>query len=138
MNLSPFQQAVLNEVRKVPAGCVASYGQIAAYIGQPRAARQVGGAMNSMEGVPDFPWWRVINNAGIITIKGAATVNKRLQKELLEGEGVEVSEEYTVDMARFRYRPDNASVEWQGAYDYSTINNRNAAGREADDNMRLL
>ncbi|HSE61339.1 MAG TPA: methylated-DNA--[protein]-cysteine S-methyltransferase [Candidatus Saccharimonadales bacterium] len=114
MALSDFQKAVLDEVRKVPAGSVASYGQIAAYIGQPRAARQVGGAMNSMEGVPDFPWWRIINNAGIITIKGAVTANKRLQKELLEAEGIEVSDDYTVDMARYRYLSGNPEVKWQG------------------------
>jgi methylated-DNA-protein-cysteine methyltransferase related protein len=113
--LSSFQKAVLDEVRKVPPGSVASYGQIAAYIGQPRAARQVGGAMNSMEGVPDFPWWRIINNAGVITIKGAVTASKRLQKELLEAEGVEVSAEFTVDMARYRHHSDDPHVEWQGA-----------------------
>jgi methylated-DNA-protein-cysteine methyltransferase related protein len=115
MSLSKFQQAVLDEVRKVPFGHVASYGQIAAYVGQPRAARQVGGAMRSIEGVPDYPWWRIINNAGVITIKGAITANKRMQKELLESEGVEVSADYTIDMARYRYRPDNPGVEWQGA-----------------------
>ena len=121
MNLSSFQKAVLEEVRKVPSGKVASYGQIAAYVGQPRAARQVGGAMRSIEGVPDYPWWRIINNAGIITIKGAITANKRMQKELLEGEGVEVSEDYIVDMARFRYRPDNLGVEWQGTDNYKLL-----------------
>jgi methylated-DNA-protein-cysteine methyltransferase related protein len=111
MALSRFQQAILTEVRKVPAGNVASYGQIAAYIGSPRAARQVGGAMRAMEGTPEFPWWRIINNAGIITIKGAAMANKRMQKELLEGEGVEVSPDYEVDMARYRYQPDTLGVE---------------------------
>jgi methylated-DNA-protein-cysteine methyltransferase related protein len=121
MSLSPFQQAVLDEVRKVPAGKVASYGQIAAYVGQPRAARQVGGAMNSMEGVPDYPWWRIINNAGAITIKGAITANKRMQKELLESEGVEVTSDYTVDMARYRYAPDNPGVEWQGTDNYRLL-----------------
>jgi methylated-DNA-protein-cysteine methyltransferase related protein len=122
MTLNPFQQAILKEVRNVPAGKVASYGQIAAYIGSPRAARQVGGAMRAMEGTPDFPWWRIINNAGIITIKGAAVANKRMQKELLEAEGIEVSADYTIDMARYRYHPDNSDVEWQ----------------DANDNLRLL
>ena len=111
MSLSTFQQAILEAVRLVPAGKVASYGQIAVYIGSPRAARQVGGAMRTMEGAPDFPWWRIINNAGIITIKGAAVANKWMQKELLESEGVEVSADYEVDMARYRYHLPISGVE---------------------------
>jgi methylated-DNA-protein-cysteine methyltransferase related protein len=109
--LSKFQQAILQAVRQIPAGTVASYGQIAAYVGAPRAARQVGGAMRAMEGTPDFPWWRIINNAGIITIKGTQFATKRLQKELLEADGVEVSPDYEVDIARYRYQPYTLGVE---------------------------
>lgn len=100
-----FQDAILKIVRMIPPGKVVSYGQVAAYIGTPRAARQVGWAMSSMEGVPEFPWWRVINNAGRITIKGNQFNSAQLQKELLEAEGVKVSQTLELDIERYRFRP---------------------------------
>jgi methylated-DNA-protein-cysteine methyltransferase-like protein len=100
-----FQDTILRIVRMVPLGKVVSYGQVAAYIGTPRAARQVGWAMRSLEGAPDFPWWRVINNAGRITIKGNQFNTAQLQKELLEAEGVEINQEFELDIEYYRFRP---------------------------------
>lgn len=92
-------------MRLVPAGRVMSYGQVAAYLGTPRAARQVGWAMRSMEGTSDFPWWRVLNNAGKITIRGNHFNSAQTQRELLQAEGVEVHANFELDMARYRFRP---------------------------------
>lgn len=110
--MTPFQEAVLRAVRMIPAGQVASYGQVAAYIGSPRAARQVGWTLRSLEGTPDFPWWRVINNAGLITIKGNVHNSAVTQKEFLRSEGVEVDDEYRIDIERYRYRasPDELAA----------------------------
>lgn len=91
----------------MPSGRVVSYGQVAAYVGTPRAARQVGWAMRSLEGVSDFPWWRVLNNAGKITIKGNQFNTAQLQKELLQAEGVKINTEFELDIERFRFRPDS-------------------------------
>lgn len=104
--MTKFQEAILRVVRLTPSGKVVSYGQVAAYLGTPRAARQVGWAMRSLEGAPDFPWWRVLNNAGKITIKGNQFNTAQLQKELLEAEGVEISANFELDMRRFRFHPD--------------------------------
>lgn len=104
--MTPFQQAVLKVVRLIPRAKVASYGQVAAYVGAPRAARQVGWIMRSLEGTPDFPWWRVLSNSGTITIKGNLHNSALLQKELLEADGVEVNTAYKLDMAVYRFRPD--------------------------------
>jgi methylated-DNA-protein-cysteine methyltransferase-like protein len=79
-----------------------SYGQIAAYIGSPRAARQVGWAMASVGEAPDFPWWRVVNKDGVITINNQQ-ITPQLQKQLIEEEGVEVSDDFRIDMKRFRH-----------------------------------
>jgi methylated-DNA-protein-cysteine methyltransferase-like protein len=103
--MTQFQQAVLQVVSAVPHGTVVSYGQVAAYVGAPRAARQVGWTMRSLEGASDFPWWRVLNNAGRITIKGNHFATARLQKELLQAEGVQIGQDFTLNMARYRYRP---------------------------------
>jgi methylated-DNA-protein-cysteine methyltransferase-like protein len=104
--MTPYQQAVLRVVRLIPAGNVASYGQIAAYVGTPRAAREVGWTMRSLGSQPDFPWWRVLNNAGKITIKGSLQNAGQLQKELLESEGVVINNLYELDMPTYRWRPD--------------------------------
>lgn len=85
-----------------------SYGQVAAYVGSPRAARQVGWTMRSMEGAPNFPWWRVINNAGVITIKGNRFNSKPIQKQHLEAEGVSVTRDFKVDIKKYRFYPDTS------------------------------
>lgn len=102
--MTSFQQAVLQAVRLIPAGKVASYGQIAAYIGAPRAARQVGWALRSLEASPDFPWWRILNNTGRISIKGNQFANATQQKAFLEAEGINVNDDFTLDMNSYRFR----------------------------------
>ena len=109
--MTVFQQAVLRAVRLIPEGKVASYGQIAAYVGTPRAARQVGWTMRSMESAPDFPWWRVLNNAGRITIKGNMFNTAQLQKELLQAEGVEINDQFELSIERYRFRPTPKQLE---------------------------
>ncbi len=92
-------------MRLIPPGKVASYGQVAAYIGAPRAARQVGWAMRSIEDAGDFPWWRVLNNTGRISIKGNQFNSAQQQKELLEAEGVVVSRGFLLNIEAYRFRP---------------------------------
>jgi methylated-DNA-protein-cysteine methyltransferase-like protein len=100
-------------VRQIPRGRVASYGQIAALLGHPRAARTVGWALHALSEtqVPDVPWQRVINHAGRITIARAG-LDPRIQRHLLEEEGVEFDENGYVDMRRFGWQGlDGAEVE---------------------------
>jgi methylated-DNA-protein-cysteine methyltransferase-like protein len=49
------------------------------------------------------PWWRVINNAGQISIKGNWTADKELQGLLLRKDGVKVSKELRIDMEKYRF-----------------------------------
>jgi len=108
---SEFSQKVIQIVKNIPVGQVASYGQIAAYVGTPRAARQVGGVLRQAQDTA-LPWWRVINNQGRISIKnmfhGAAE-----QQKLLVSEGVKVWD-YKIDMAKYRWQPDQAVLKAWG------------------------
>src|SRR5207249_4583391 len=80
---SPFDQRVAAMVRRIPAGRVASYGRIAEWIGEPAAARAVGGALaRSLEQVPAH---RVVTASGRL-----APGWEREQRELLRGEIVRV------------------------------------------------
>ena len=58
-----FTQRVLTVVRRIPVGRVASYGDVAALAGRPRAARAVGNIMRTC-GRRDVPCHRVIAAGG--------------------------------------------------------------------------
>ena len=72
-------------IRRIPRGQVATYGQIAALLGRPRAARAVGGAMRSCP--DDVPWHRVVNASGGIS-RRARMESMLTQRMLLIREGV--------------------------------------------------
>ena len=81
---------IYNVVRSIPAGKVASYGQVAALVGSPRSARIVGWALRQLPAETNVPWWRVLNAAGMISIENL-DVPKVEQARLLEAEGVEIT-----------------------------------------------
>jgi len=110
IHMTLYQEAVLNVVRSVPVGWVVSYGQVAAYVGTPRAARQAGWAMRSLSGTPDFPWWRVLNNAGRISLQEGWDATPQIQQKHLEYEGVEFTSELKLDIERYRYRADKETL----------------------------
>lgn len=99
-----FFENVWSVVRQVPEGRVVSYGQIAALLGSPRAARTVGWALHSTPEDSDIPWHRVINSKGRISISGCEH-DPNIQRVLLEQEGVEFDERDTIDMEKYQWRP---------------------------------
>jgi len=106
--VSTFRQRVLEVVRTIPAGKVATYGQVALLAGNMRAARQVGAVLYGIREVEDdVPWQRVINaSGGISTFKVGAG---ELQVALLRSEGVEVERTAAgprVALRRWQWRPD--------------------------------
>jgi methylated-DNA-protein-cysteine methyltransferase related protein len=112
--MSEFKDRVIAVVQKVPYGKVVSYGQVAAYVGAPRAARQVGWILRGIDNEVSFPWWRVVNNAGKISIKGNFNADKSLQRKLLESEGIVVLENFTLDIAHYRFMPTDAQLKQFG------------------------
>ncbi len=99
-----FTSRVWAMVRLVPYGRVVSYGGVAALLGQPRAARGVGGALAALHDESDVPWWRVINRNGEISIKGPMH-GAALQRTLLEREGVRFGATGRVDWSVFGWTP---------------------------------
>jgi methylated-DNA-protein-cysteine methyltransferase related protein len=98
--MGEFRSRVAAVVRGVPAGRVASYGDVAAAVGRPGAARAVGRVLRSLPDGADVPWWRVINGRGVVSIPRSGLA-AGLQRTLLEGEGIEFDEAGRVDMTRF-------------------------------------
>lgn len=81
--LSPFDARVYEAVRIVPAGETVTYGEIAALIGSPGAARAVGGAMSRCPLFPAVPCHRVVRASDGWSGWGG---NDRLKRRLLRQE----------------------------------------------------
>lgn len=85
-------------VRQIPEGRVASYGQIARMMGEPRKARFVGYAMHASPGVAGgVPCHRVVFKDGRLA-PGFAFGGPDAQRELLEAEGITFLPDGRVDM----------------------------------------
>ena len=95
----PVYDRVIGVVRQIPCGQVATYGQIAQIVGDC-TPRMVGYCLASLEPGNDVPWQRVINAQGKISPRGVG-FGALLQRELLEGEGVEFSDAGRVSFRRF-------------------------------------
>jgi methylated-DNA-protein-cysteine methyltransferase related protein len=96
-----FRQRVINAVRRIPPGRVATYGDVAVLAGSPRAWRAVGTIMRECRD-PGTPCHRVIGAGGGL---GGYGGNLQLKRELLRAEGLEVG------MTRIR---GFVTARWQG------------------------
>ncbi|MBW2423590.1 MAG: MGMT family protein [Deltaproteobacteria bacterium] len=99
-------QSVYRIVRRIPAGRVATYGQVAALAGMPGAARQGGWALSALAEDADVPWQRVINAMGRISRRAAPEI-EGLQRSMLEAEGVDFDRRGRVDLSRFAWKPES-------------------------------
>lgn len=93
-----FKDRVLQIVKLIPQGKVTTYGNIATLAGIPRGGRLVGGIMHYNGS--DLPWQRVVNRFGFISTK-CLDHPKALQKSLLEEEGVEVSNDFMINLEKY-------------------------------------
>jgi methylated-DNA-protein-cysteine methyltransferase-like protein len=93
-----IQQQIYDVVRLIPAGKVASYGQIARIVGLGISAQMVGFALAGLKEGADVPWQRVINAQGKISLPG---MGGAIQKNLLLEEGIEFDEKGRIDLERF-------------------------------------
>lgn len=97
---SEFAAKVLAAVRRIPAGRVATYGDIAALAGSPLAHRAVGTVMRECRD-PGVPCHRVIAAGGALGGYGSFLQVKR---ELLRAEGVEVTTTHVRHFDTIRWR----------------------------------
>ncbi len=95
------RERIWQVLASIPAGTVATYGQVAALAGLPRRARLVGGVLAALPSDSRLPWHRVVNAQGRSSLPGAAGER---QRALLREEGVEVTAG-RVSLARFRWTP---------------------------------
>lgn len=90
---------IYEAVKKIPRGCVATYGQIAEMAGDRRMARAVGNALHKNPDPEHIPCFRVVNSKG--ELSGAfAFGGANEQARRLEADGIEVRDG-RVDLAKF-------------------------------------
>lgn len=96
-------QSIYQWVRRIPAGRVMTYGQIATLLENRVSPRAVGWAMHGCpEGVP---WQRVVNASGACSTDRIPDIPTGLQRAMLEAEGVEFRDNGTLDLDRYRFSP---------------------------------
>ena len=83
VELTEFEADVLAMVGSLEPGEIVTYGEVAAEVGKPGAARAVGSTMRRHGS--EVPWWRVVAANGRL-VPG----NERRQTKILRDEGVEV------------------------------------------------
>ena len=88
---------ILAVVEEIPAGCVATYGQIARLIGREKNSRLVGRAVKISSMYGEFPCHRVVNHAGRL-VPGWDE-----QYWLLKREGVTFKNEIYVDIKKHQW-----------------------------------
>jgi len=104
-------ERIWKAVAEIPYGEVASYGGIARRAGLPRRARLVGHALKVAPASLKLPWHRVLNARGAISLPAGSKAH-RLQRKLLEGEGVafrrgrvELAQGRSLDLDALLWRP---------------------------------
>ena len=95
-------------VARIPRARVATYGQVAALAGLPGRARQVGYAMHALPHATRVPWQRVVNARGEVSLRAEPGAD-RLQRALLEAEGVQFDARGRIDLARWGWQPSPRS-----------------------------
>lgn len=99
-----FTTRVVEAIRSIPAGRVATYGQIAGLAGNHRAARQVVRILHTQSHKEELPWHRVVNREGRISLR--TELGGEEQRRVLEGESVEFDQTERIDLERFLWAPD--------------------------------
>ena len=102
---SDFTNKVVHIIRSIPKGKILTYGFISKLAGNPRAARQVSWLLHSSTKKYDLPWHRVINSRGKIALKSVE--DKEYQKNLLEQEGIMVSDGYKINLEDYLWKIDS-------------------------------
>ena len=99
--LDSLSTRIVQVVKDIPRGKVATYGQVARMAGDPRATRQVVWVLRACSESEGLPWQRVINGKGEISLTGEGG---EIQRALLQKEGVTFDEHGRVRLAEHQWR----------------------------------
>ncbi|NKF21127.1 MGMT family protein [Solimonas marina] len=107
MKSQEINERIWAVIARIPAGRVATYGQVAAEAGFPKQPRRTAQALRVVPDGMTLPWYRVINAQGKLSFEPDSEGYRRARQQL-EAEGV-VFVRGKVDFERYRWRPRSAS-----------------------------
>ena len=87
-------------LKTIPEGKVATYGQIAAHLGNKHLARVVGNILHHNPDPAQFPCHRVVNSKGQLS-KSYTFGGLDAQRQRLEQEGIRFEPDSTVDLTKY-------------------------------------
>ncbi len=98
---------IYSVVRRIPAGKVATYGQVAELAGIPGAARVVGTAMRASTPKMGLPWQRVVGKRSrtLAAISILDPIGGAAQRTLLEAEGIVFTSSGGIRLDRYGWLP---------------------------------
>ncbi|MDO5543750.1 MAG: MGMT family protein [Acinetobacter sp.] len=94
---------ILNVVCLIPAGQVATYGQVARLAGLPKHVRLVGYVLKHLSAEHTVPWYRVINAQGKISLSKLNAQGENIQILKLQAEGIVVIAE-KVNLKQYQWQ----------------------------------
>lgn len=103
VQISEFTKKVLQQIKNIPVGKVATYKQIAELAGKPQGSRGVAWILHSCSTTYKLPWHRVLNSKGKISFE-FRSYNFRQQKKKLESEGVVFTSDGQLNLAKFQWK----------------------------------
>jgi methylated-DNA-[protein]-cysteine S-methyltransferase len=99
---------VYDLLRKIPAGKVSTYGDLAKALGNPSASREIGRILGENPNPIEVPCHRVVMSDGKVGGYAYGTTRKR---ELLEKEGVSLTNGIVRDFKNVRVYPQTSKTE---------------------------
>ena len=98
-----LMQGILEYLLTIPPGKVVTYKQVAEYLGNPGYARIVGNLLHINPDPERYPCFKVVNHQGKLA-RNFGFGGAEAQKLRLERDGVEVSDDYRVDMDKYQWK----------------------------------
>lgn len=104
--MATYYDRIYAVVRQIPAGAVATYGQVAELAGLGGKPRLVGYALYRVDMAhSNIPWQRVVNARGEISHSPLRQGTDYLQRAILEAEGIIFDAQGKIDLKRYRWHP---------------------------------
>ncbi len=119
MDSETRRRRIRETIAAIPAGSVASYGQVAELAGIARGARQVAYVLRTLPKGHRLPWHRVLRSSGHIAM-APDSPGYRKQRDRLRDEGVRV-ESGRVNMRTYRWQPDLDELIWAPPVDLDEL-----------------
>lgn len=113
-----YRERVYKLVRRIPAGKVMTYGQIAYLLGEHYTPRTVGFVMHGAN-EENTPWHRVINSQGACST-GRVVIPADKQQRMLEAEGIEFNKRGRCSLERYQWSEGNKQLETDPDSDMQT------------------